>query len=330
MTVEHVPVMLNEVLKSLTMIKGKLEYIVDATLGLGGYSEALLREFSDITTLYGVDQDREAITRAVARLAPFADKFVPLEGNFSEMSSLLVKAGRDYVNAVVFDLGISNMQISIPDRGFSFRGNGPLDMRMDGGVSGGDSAADVVNSLDASALANIFRQYGEEKFSWPIAKGIEKYRSSVGSVEDTDTLVAIIRDVLPAPVMRKSKGHPARKVFQALRIYVNDEMGVLDRGLDQAIKVLAPGGMIVVVDYHSLEDRMVKWRFRKWKDEDLGEILTRKALPPTEEEVESNPKSRSAKLRVFMKHDPSAPKEIESEKMSYKEKRRLKRKLFSR
>lgn len=330
MTVEHVPVMLNEVLRSLTMLHGKLEYMVDATLGLGGYSEALLREFSDIKILYGIDQDREAISRAVTRLAPFADKFLALEGNFSEIGALLLKAGRDSVNAVVFDLGISNMQISIPDRGFSFRGNGPLDMRMDGGSSGGKNASDIVNSLDASALANIFRQYGEEKFSWPIAKGIEKYRVEIGPIDDTDTLVAIIRDVLPAPVMRKSKGHPARKVFQALRIYVNDEMGVLDRGLDQAINVLAPGGMIVVVDYHSLEDRMVKWRFRKWKDEGLGEILTRKALLPTEEEVESNPKSRSAKLRVFMKHDPLAPKDTEYEKMSYKERRRLKRKLFSR
>jgi 16S rRNA (cytosine1402-N4)-methyltransferase len=192
------------------------------------------------------------------------------------------------------------MQISLPERGFSFRENGPLDMRMNH-EGGGESAADMVRELSAPELSEIFRKYGEERFAWPIAKSIVRHREKTGPIEDTDTLVEVIRKALPAPVMRKAKGHPARKVFQALRIAVNKEMDALDEGLNSALDVISPGGVVVVVSYHSLEDRIVKWKFREWKDQDQGTILTKKALLPSDLEIENNPKSRSAKLRAFAK-----------------------------
>lgn len=289
--------MLNEVLAQLELVES-LNVIVDATLGLGGYSEAMLLKFPDSRVL-GIDQDGDALDFSRKRLMAFKDRFIALEGNFSEIRSLM--EGRPAVDAVVFDLGVSNMQLTVPERGFSFREKGPLDMRMDGGKSGGICAYDLINDRSPQELSDIFRIYGEERHSWIIAKGIVRYREKNGPISDTEMLVDAIREALPAPVMRKAKGHPARKVFQALRIFVNREIEVLEKGIDEAFRILSPGGMLLVVDYHSLEDRTVKWRFRKWKDESAGTIVTRKALLPSEDEVERNPKSRSAKLRSFIK-----------------------------
>lgn len=300
MNVEHIPVMLEEVLKLLDM-SAKHDRIVDATLGLGGYSEAILSHMEN-SIVYGVDRDPQALKIASERLAGFGERFTPISGNFSDLDVLLAKVHGASVDGVVFDLGVSNMQISLPERGFSFRENGPLDMRMNCEDTGEYDAADLVRELSAPELSDIFRKYGEERFAWPIAKAIVRHREKKGTIENTDTLVEIIRDALPAPVMRKSKGHPARKVFQALRIAVNGEMDALTNGLNAALNVLSPGGVIVVVNYHSLEDRIVKWKFREWKDEDYGIILTRKALVPSEIEIEGNPKSRSAKLRAFSKN----------------------------
>lgn len=298
MTIEHVPVMIDQVLEQLDSID-RFGLLVDGTLGLGGYSEAILDRFQDVRVI-GVDQDPYAIEIASSRLARFGDRFIPVMDNFSNISVIIKRLGFDHVDGIVFDLGISNMQITVPERGFSFRENGPLDMRMDGGRQDGTSAGEMVNHLTAPELSDIFRVYGEERHSWMIAKGIVRFREKFGPILDTFSLVEAIRSSLPAPVMRKAKGHPARKVFQALRIVVNGEMEALKEGLDGAIEVVSPGGVIVVVGYHSLEDRIVKWRFREWKDKSQGTIMTRKALLPSEDEVERNPKSRSAKLRSFM------------------------------
>ncbi|NCC96450.1 MAG: 16S rRNA (cytosine(1402)-N(4))-methyltransferase RsmH [Synergistales bacterium] len=297
MTIEHVPVMIKEVLAQFDDLDLS-GTIVDGTLGLGGYTEAFLERFPNIKVI-GIDQDPQAIELSSSRLARFRDRFVPLRGNFSDMPSLLSEAGVGKVEGIVFDLGISNMQITLPERGFSFRENGPLDMRMDGGASEGISAYEIVNTFSPQDLSDIFRVYGEERHSWMIAKGIVRFRDKSGPISDTFSLVEAIRSSLPAPVMRKAKGHPARKVFQALRIVVNEEMEALKRGLDRSIDLISPDGVMVVVSYHSLEDRIVKWKFREWKDRSIGTILTRKALLPSDEEVETNPKSRSAKLRSF-------------------------------
>ncbi|PIE54993.1 MAG: 16S rRNA (cytosine(1402)-N(4))-methyltransferase [Dethiosulfovibrio peptidovorans] len=291
--------MLDQVMETFNAIDTPLR-LVDGTLGLGGYSEAMLRRFPR-ATVFGIDRDPQALEMASRRLQGFGERFYPLEGNFADMSCLLSEVGAVPINGVVFDLGVSNMQLSLPERGFSFRENGPLDMRMDGENGTAPSAADLLEILSTQDICDIFRRYGEERFAWPIAKAIDRHRKAYGRLKDTDTLVSIIRETLPAPVMRKAKGHPARKVFQALRIAVNQELDSLDRGLDQALEILAPQGVIVVVDYHSLEDRPVKWRFREWANAGTGVILTRKALLPSEREVEKNPKSRSAKLRAFMK-----------------------------
>ncbi|SMG10018.1 16S rRNA (cytosine(1402)-N(4))-methyltransferase RsmH [Dethiosulfovibrio salsuginis] len=302
MTIEHVPVMIDQVLEQFDSID-RFELLLDGTLGLGGYSEAILDRFQDVRVI-GVDQDPYAIEIASSRLARFGDRFIPVMDNFSNISGIVGGLGFDHVDGIVFDLGISNMQITVPERGFSFRENGPLDMRMDGGRQDGISAGEMINQLSAPELSDIFRVYGEERHSWMIAKGIVRFREKFGPILDTFSLVEAIRSSLPAPAMRKAKGHPARKVFQALRIVVNGEMEALKEGLDGAIEVISPGGVIVVVGYHSLEDRIVKWKFREWKDETEGTIMTRKALLPSEEEVERNPKSRSAKLRAFMANIP--------------------------
>ncbi|MCF4150536.1 16S rRNA (cytosine(1402)-N(4))-methyltransferase RsmH [Dethiosulfovibrio sp. F2B] len=298
MKVKHVPVMLEEVLEYLIKTSSP-ERIVDATLGLGGYSEAILNRIEE-AKVFGIDRDPQALTMASERLSSFGERFIPIKGNFSDLKGLLEDINGTPVGGVVFDLGVSNMQISLPERGFSFRENGPLDMRMNH-EDGGESAADMVRELTAPELSEIFRKYGEERFAWPIAKSIVRHREKSGPIEDTDTLVEVIRKALPAPVMRKAKGHPARKVFQALRIAVNKEMDALNDGLDAALKVISPGGVVVVVSYHSLEDRVVKWKFREWKDQGEGVILTKKALTPSDLEIENNPKSRSAKLRAFAK-----------------------------
>lgn len=299
MIVEHIPVMIEEVLAQLNPenLKG---FLVDGTLGLGGYSEAVLDKFPDVK-IVGIDQDPHAIELSSTRLDRFKDRFIPLKGNFSNILSLIEGLDIGKVDGVIFDLGISNMQITVPERGFSFREDGPLDMRMDGGDSGGVSAGEMINNLSAPELSDMFRVYGEERHSWMIAKGIVRFREKFGPIDNTLALVDAIRSSLPAPVMRKAKGHPARKVFQALRIVVNGEMEALKKGLDDGITVISPGGVFIVVSYHSLEDRIVKWKFREWKEESIGTILTKKALLPSDDEVERNPKSRSAKLRAFTK-----------------------------
>ena len=297
--VEHIPVMLKEVIESLKNVESP-QMIVDATLGLGGYAEEILNVFP-ATLLVGIDRDEQAISLAQKRLVSFAERVHIYNSPFSAIAMVLSKENAE-PDGIVFDLGVSNLQLSSPERGFSFQNDGPLDMRMEG-TSGesGYSAAQIVNTFSEKELADIFWKYGEERYSRRIATGIVRFREKNGPIQRTFQLVEAIRSSLLAPVQRKMGGHPARKVFQALRIFVNDELQELEKGLQGALESLAPGGVIVVVSYHSLEDRIVKYAMKDWKTSDHGDLLTRRPLKPSEEEVEKNYKARSAKLRAFRK-----------------------------
>jgi 16S rRNA (cytosine1402-N4)-methyltransferase len=230
------------------------------------------------------------------RLAEYAPRFTARHGTFGDMERVMDQ----FVpfDAFVFDLGLSNMQLTEAERGFSFQNDGPLDMRMDPGDR--KTAADVINALPAAELADLFWVYGEERWSRQIARGIEERRKRCGALTTTGELVSAIRDILPAAVQRKMGSHPARRVFQALRIYVNNEMEELEAGLAATEKNASPGAIVAVVSYHSLEDRIVKHTFRNWeKEKKRGKVLTKHPILPTQEEIEKNYKARSAKLRVF-------------------------------
>ncbi len=295
---EHVPVLIDEIVAFLRGRPG-IKKTLDCTLGLGGYARAALQAFPD-SRVWGLDQDGDALREAGERLAEWGERFQALRGNFAEAPEI---AG-PYApfDAILFDLGVSNMQISEAGRGFSFQNDGPLDMRMNSDSP--FSAWDIINRSPEKELADIFWKYGEERFSRQIARGIVKKRQQGVEISTTGELVALIREVLPAPVQRKMGGHPARRVFQALRIAVNDELSALEQGLEGALKLTAPGGIIVVVSYHSLEDRIVKNFFRKLQSEGLGTVITRRPIVPSEEEIEANYKARSAKLRIFETKKP--------------------------
>ncbi len=293
----HIPVMLPEVCGILETIPS-IRVVVDATLGLGGYSEAILSKWQKVTVL-GLDQDPQAIESAKRRLLPFGDRFRAVHGNFQDLSQILDEAGVHAPDAVLFDLGISSMQVDTPDRGFSFQEKGPLDMRMNNANDDRMMAADIVNTYSMRELTRIFRVYGEESFAAQIARGIVRYREKEGPILETETLVMVIRETLPAPVQRKMGRHPARKIFQALRIAVNDELEVLENALDQCSEIAGKRMTVIAVSYHSLEDRIVKKKFREWLSLEKGVLPFRKPLVPGSEELEENWRSRSAKLRVF-------------------------------
>ncbi|WP_233572520.1 16S rRNA (cytosine(1402)-N(4))-methyltransferase RsmH [Fretibacterium sp. OH1220_COT-178] len=295
----HEPVLLAEVLEFLrTSLHGIAEpRIVDGTLGLGGYSESILEGLPGARVL-GVDRDPMAIALSERRLERFASRFRAVHGGFGGIGAL-VREDAPF-DALVFDLGVSNMQLSEAERGFSFQHDGPLDMRMD---PHGDAptAAEVLEEKSAEELARIFWEYGGERYSRRIASRIESERRRGRRLATTGDLVALIRGLLPAPVQRKMGIHPARRVFQALRIFVNDELAELESMLESLPGLAAEGCVVVIVSYHSLEDRIVKHRFRAWeKEEKRGKVLTRHPILPQEEETARNFKARSAKLRVFV------------------------------
>ena len=306
--IEHLPVMIKEVV-SYIGLKDKVNVVVDSTLGLGGYSEQILKNFKDSIVL-GIDQDMQAIRMARKKLEPFGERFIAVHGNFRNIDSIVQENVTGKVSAIVFDLGVSNLQLCMPDRGFSFQHEGPLDMRMDGtSTENGLTAWNVINRYEYRDMTRIFREYGEERNAARIASGIIEYRTKHGNINTTTELVGVIRNVLPAPLQRKMRGHPARKVFQALRIFVNDEITAIDKGLNGALSCCEPEGLIIVISYHSLEDRIVKHKFREWNKNELGNIVTRKPLVPNEEEILDNYKARSAKLRVFSRGEFSERKE---------------------
>jgi 16S rRNA (cytosine1402-N4)-methyltransferase len=284
--------------------------VVDATLGGGGHAEALLDAHPHLS-LVGLDQDPDAIAAASSRLARFGDRVAVRRTRFDEIAAVLADLGHDGASGALFDLGVSSPQFDRPDRGFSYRAPGPLDMRMD--PSRQVSAADLVNGADGAELARLLRAYGDERFARRIARAIVAHRP----IATTDQLAAIVREAVPAAARRQG-GHPARRTFQAIRIAVNDELAILPGTLDDAIDVLVPGGRCVAIAYHSGEDRIVKDRFRHaesggWTGPShlptpahvrpTVKLLRRSAWRPSAEEIADNPRAEAARLRAVEKLD---------------------------
>ena len=295
------------------------QIFVDATLGGAGHSLKAASYLGPSGHLIGIDQDEVARAAAHERLFALPDNIRPeislLAGNFGDLDQLLVQAEVPHVNAFLFDLGVSSVQIDTPSRGFSFKENGPLDMRMDPSKQT-LTAAEIINTYNAADLARIIRHYSDEKWANRIADFIAEARA-VRPIEQSEQLVDIIKAAVPASARRKG-GHPAKRTFQALRIEVNAELAVLTSGLEAAIRWLAPGGRLVVVSYHSLEDRIVKDVFKTYSagcscppdlpvcacgKKPILEVITRKPVLPSADEVEQNPRSRSAKLRAAVRLD---------------------------
>jgi len=274
---------------------GRARTVVDMTVGGGGHAEALLEE--GVNRVVGVDRDPVALALAGERLGRFGDRFRPVAGTFSDAPGEVVGPGQ--ADGVLFDLGVSSMQLDDTERGFGYRTDGPLDMRMD--RSGrGPTAADLVNDLPEEELADLIFTYGEERQSRRVARAIVRARQR-GRIETTGELAGVVAGALGR---RPGRAHPARRTFQALRIAVNREIEELTTSLPWAASVLAPGGCVVVLSYHSLEDREVK---RFLRDEPTLRALTKRPLTATAEEVARNPRSRSAKLRAAEKVDPEPP-----------------------
>ncbi len=309
---QHYTVMKKETVDGLN-IKPNGIY-VDCTLGGAGHSEYILQHLNEEGHLYAFDQDQKAIDFASERLAPYlAKKQVTfIKRNFRYIKEELNKLGVTKVDGILYDLGVSSPQLDEAERGFSYHQDAPLDMRMD--QSAPLSAYEVVNEYEYHELVKIFFRYGEEKFSKQIARAIERARDKQ-PIETTGELVEIIKSAIPAPARRKG-GHPAKRIFQAIRIAVNDELGVVEDSLEQAIALLNKGGRISVITFHSLEDRIVKSIFKEYstmKDLPPGlpvipeefqpelKVITRKPLLPSEEELAENNRSRSAKLRIAEK-----------------------------
>lgn len=290
----HEPVLLEEVLRLLDPQKGQV--IVDGTLGSGGHAREILKRIGTSGRLIAIDQDPEAIERAKKVLKEFPQA-VFIQENFSSLDEILRSLNLEAIDAVLLDVGVSSEQLEAPERGFSFLKEGPLDMRMD--PRRAVMARDLVNGLSQEELEGIFRAYGEERWARRIAGTIcrERIRNPVRTTAD---LVRIIEKAVPRPYLFRRR-HPATQVFQALRIQVNEELDALKETLPKALKALREGGRMAVISFHSLEDRIVKQTFQEWGKMERVKILTRKPLVPTLEEIERNPRSRSAKLRAAQK-----------------------------
>ncbi len=291
----HIPVMYSEVLSYLRLLPGKV--IVDCTLGEGGHSEGILRKITPGGYLIGIDQDDDALSATRLRLSPFEGAFSLIRDNFKNITDVLANLEINAMDGVVFDLGVSNLQLLTPERGFSFQFDGPLNMRMDKHAQ--ITAFDLVNNLSEEEIANIIFTFGQERFSRRIASRIVAARAR-HVIATTQQLADIVVNSLPVRE-RYKKIHPATRTFMALRIAVNRELEVLQSGLTQAIELLKPGGIICVIAFHSLEDRIVKQEFKAQAKKGCLKIITKKPLIPTDEEIENNRKSRSAKLRVAEK-----------------------------
>jgi 16S rRNA (cytosine1402-N4)-methyltransferase len=304
----HVPVLLDRVVALVAPpLQQPGSILVDATLGLGGHSEAVLSRCPEAHVV-GVDRDVHALEAAGERLAPFAGRTTLVHAVYDEIPEVLADLGIRAVQGVLFDLGVSSMQLDVRERGFAYAEDAPLDMRMDD--TAGITAADVLNTYPAGELARILRTYGEEKFDRAIARAIVQEREKE-PFDRSARLVELLRSVIPAPA-RRTGGHPAKRTFQALRIEVNDELGVLRRAVPAAIDAIAVGGRVVVMSYQSLEDRMVKQEFaarsRTTVPDDVPvvpdeyqpelRLLTRGAEKASEAEIAENPRAASVRLRA--------------------------------
>lgn len=284
----HVPILVQEVVRFLVTDPSGI--YVDATLGGGGHAEAILSVLSEEGRFIGIDRDPEAIQYATDRLSRFGNRIHIVHGEFGRLEEILTELHIAQVHGIFFDLGISSHQIDSPERGFSYRKDGPLDMRMN--FRTGLTAKEIVNTYSEQALAEIFFHYGEERHARAIARAIVQFRNKQ-PIERTSQLVEAIQRVTPARWRVKAFS----RIFQALRIEVNDELGQLQKGLFQGAKCLFPKGRMVVLSYHSLEDRMVKQFFRKESPVPFHE-LTRKVVKPSREEQMNNLRARSARLRA--------------------------------
>ncbi len=291
----HEPVMVSEVMPYL--LARKREVIVDCTAGDGGHSEAILGAAKG-TFLIALDVDSEAVSVAKERLAAvFPGRFLALKGDYREISRVLAVLGVPKVDGALLDLGVSSRQLDLEERGFTYWGDGPLDMRMD--LDAPLTAKDILMTCDQEGLKRILWEYGEERFASRIAREIIRRRST-GALETAQDLVGAVRKAIPARY-RQNGSHPARRTFQALRIATNDEISRLGVSLKQVFYHLRPGGTVVVLSYHSLEDRIVKSTFRELENKGYAKRLTKKPKGPGETEVRANPRARSAKLRALEK-----------------------------
>lgn len=304
----HKSVLLNETIDGLNIQPDGI--YVDGTLGGGGHAYEVCRRLGDKGSIVGIDQDAAAIEAAGNRLKDFGEKVTIVRSNYCDMKSKLHELGIDKVDGIVLDLGVSSYQLDTAERGFSYREDAPLDMRMD--TRQKMTARDIVNDYEEMELYRVIRDYGEDKFAKNIAKHIVAARK-VKSIETTGELTEIIRASIPMKYQKKS-GHPAKRTFQAIRIELNRELEVLKDSLDDMIDLLNPGGRLCIITFHSLEDRIVKSAFRKNENPctcpsdfpvcvcgkvSKGSILTRKPILPSEEEMEENSRAKSAKLRIF-------------------------------
>ena len=308
MAFEHKSVLLEETIEGLA-IKPDGIY-VDGTLGGGGHAYEVCRRLSNKGSFIGIDQDAAAIEAASERLLSFGERVTIIRSNYCDMKLRLHEIGIDKVDGIVLDLGVSSYQLDTADRGFSYRADAPLDMRMDTRQS--VTAKDIVNGYSEMDLFRIIRDYGEDKFAKNIAKHIVAEREK-GPIETTGQLAEIIKQSIPMKV-QKTSGHPAKRTFQAIRIECNRELEVLRDSLDDMIDILNPGGRICIITFHSLEDRIVKGILKKHENPctcpstfpvcvcgkvSKGRVVTKKPVLPSEEEMEENSRSKSAKLRIF-------------------------------
>lgn len=304
----HFSVMLEETVAGLN-VKPDGVY-VDGTLGGGGHAERVLSMLSDKGTYIGIDQDSTALEFAGDRLKCFGNRFISVKSNYENMKTVAETLGYGKVDGILLDLGVSSYQLDTQERGFSYKLEAKLDMRMD--TEKALTARDIVNGYSESELYRIIRDYGEDGFAKNIAKHIVRARTDK-PIETTTELAEIIKNAIPAKV-RAGKGHPAKQTFQAIRIELNRELDVLKNTLDDMVDMLNPGGRLCIITFHSLEDRIVKSAFKKYENpctcppgfpvcvcgaKSLGKVITRKPIVATEKELEINNRSKSAKLRIF-------------------------------
>lgn len=306
---KHIPVLLNEVVESLNLKPG--DSAIDCTLGDGGHAEKILETITSSGKFLGIDADPESLMRAKQNLYNFADNSIFVRDNFVNLKKIVAHENFGLVNGVLMDLGWSTPQFKERGRGFSFEGDEPLDMRYSSSFQTSNTntatAAEIVNTFSESELARIFKEYGEENFAQDIAHAIFEQRqlqpfTTTGQLREV--ILQVYRNRLNSTKEIPWVGgiHPATKVFQALRIAVNTELEVLKQALPQALEVLAKGGRLAVISFHSLEDRIVKHYFQSLEGE-IGELITKKPITASALELENNPSARSAKLRVFQKYN---------------------------
>lgn len=311
MEFKHISVLLDETIDSLNIMPDGI--YVDGTLGGGGHSLEILKRLGPNGRLIGIDQDKDAIKAATKRLEEYKDKVTIVHSNYQNIDSVLKNLGIGGVDGIVLDLGVSSYQLDNAERGFTYKENTALDMRMDQDTV--LTAKDIVNDYSEADLYRIIRDYGEDNFAKNIAKHIVKARE-IEPIETTGQLNEIIKNAIPAKV-RKQIGHPSKKTYQAIRIELNKELYVLENSLDKMIELLNPGGRLSVITFHSLEDRIVKTIFKRNMNPctcppnfpvctcgkiPTGNVITRKPIVPSADELEANRRSKSSKLRVFEKN----------------------------